>query len=148
MTSYAVRTRAHDEQVSRGNLEPLSTPKALASHRRFDGRHVDLLHRHHRLKGVFGRFATRRQSFGQYTRRNLPRDAPTGTPLSATVGRRASAAALTRAMRHDASCSKKIGPSDAAGVLLVGAAFTPDGRYYAYSCFNGLSQLYLVDGLR
>jgi serine/threonine protein kinase len=43
---------------------------------------------------------------------------------------------------------KKIGPSDPAGVLLVGAAFTPDGKYYAYSCFNALSQLYLVEGLR
>jgi eukaryotic-like serine/threonine-protein kinase len=43
---------------------------------------------------------------------------------------------------------KKIGPSDPAGVLLVGAVFTPDGKSYAYSCFNGLSQLYLVEGLR
>jgi serine/threonine protein kinase len=43
---------------------------------------------------------------------------------------------------------KKIGPSDPAGVLLVDAAFTPDGKYYAYSCFNALSQLYLVEGLR
>jgi hypothetical protein len=43
---------------------------------------------------------------------------------------------------------KKIGPSDPAGVLLVDALFTPDGQYYAYSYFNGLSQLYLVDGLR
>jgi len=43
---------------------------------------------------------------------------------------------------------KKIGPSDPAGVLLVGAVFTPDGKSYAYSYFNGLSQLYLVEGLR
>jgi Tol biopolymer transport system component len=43
---------------------------------------------------------------------------------------------------------KKIGPSDPAGVTLVDAAFTPDGKSYAYSCFNALSQLYLVDGLR
>jgi hypothetical protein len=43
---------------------------------------------------------------------------------------------------------KKIGPSDPAGVFLVEAVFTPDGKYYAYSCFNGLSQLYLVEGLR
>jgi eukaryotic-like serine/threonine-protein kinase len=43
---------------------------------------------------------------------------------------------------------KKIGPSDPAGVVLVDAAFTPDGKYYAYSCFNALSQLYLVEGLR
>jgi serine/threonine protein kinase len=43
---------------------------------------------------------------------------------------------------------KKIGPSDPAGVLLIDALFTPDGQYYAYSCFNGLSQLYLVEGLR
>jgi hypothetical protein len=39
---------------------------------------------------------------------------------------------------------KKIGPSDPAGVVLVDAAFTPDGKYYAYSCFNALSQLYLL----
>jgi Tol biopolymer transport system component len=43
---------------------------------------------------------------------------------------------------------KKIGPSDPAGVMLVDAAFTPDGKYYAYSCFNALSQLYLVEGLQ
>jgi Tol biopolymer transport system component len=43
---------------------------------------------------------------------------------------------------------KKIGPSDPAGVVLDDAAFTPDGKSYAYSCFNGLSQLYLVEGLR
>jgi eukaryotic-like serine/threonine-protein kinase len=43
---------------------------------------------------------------------------------------------------------KKIGPSDPAGVDLVDAAFTSDGKYYAYSCFNALSQLYLVEGLR
>jgi eukaryotic-like serine/threonine-protein kinase len=42
---------------------------------------------------------------------------------------------------------KKIGPSDPAGVVLVDVAFTPDGKYYAYSCFNALSQLYLVEGL-
>jgi len=43
---------------------------------------------------------------------------------------------------------KKIGPSDPAGVMLEDAAFTPDGKSYAYSCFNALSQLYLVEGLR
>ena len=43
---------------------------------------------------------------------------------------------------------KKIGPSDPAGVVLVDAAFTPDGKFYAYSCFNALSELYLVEGLR
>jgi serine/threonine protein kinase/Tol biopolymer transport system component len=43
---------------------------------------------------------------------------------------------------------KKIGPSDSAGVALVDAAFTPDGKSYAYSYFNALSQLYLVEGLR
>jgi len=43
---------------------------------------------------------------------------------------------------------KKIGPSDPAGVALVDAAFTPDGKSYAYSCFNALTQLYLVEGLR
>jgi len=43
---------------------------------------------------------------------------------------------------------KKIGPSDPAGVLLVDALFSPDGQYYAYSYFSGLSQLYLVEGLR
>jgi Tol biopolymer transport system component len=43
---------------------------------------------------------------------------------------------------------KKIGPSDPAGVALVDAAITPDGKSYAYSCFNALTQLYLVEGLR
>ncbi|HKV93526.1 MAG TPA: protein kinase [Candidatus Angelobacter sp.] len=43
---------------------------------------------------------------------------------------------------------KKIGPSDPAGVVLEDAAFTPDGKSYAYSCFNALSQLYVVEGLR
>src|SRR4051812_31161347 len=43
---------------------------------------------------------------------------------------------------------KKIGPSDPAGIDLVDAAFTPDGKSYAYSCFNALTQLYLVEGLR
>jgi hypothetical protein len=43
---------------------------------------------------------------------------------------------------------KKIGPSDPAGALLVDAMLSPDGKYYAYSYFNGLSQLYLVEGLR
>jgi len=43
---------------------------------------------------------------------------------------------------------KKIGPSDPAGVALINAAFTPDGKSYAYSCFNALTQLYLVEGLR
>jgi len=47
-----------------------------------------------------------------------------------------------------ASYSRKSGPSDPVGVVLVDAAFTPDGKYYAYSCFNALSQLYLVEGLR
>ena len=43
---------------------------------------------------------------------------------------------------------KKIGPSDPAGVALFQAVFTPDGKYYAYTCGNELSQLYLVGGLR
>ena len=43
---------------------------------------------------------------------------------------------------------KKIGPADPAGLVLVNAAFTPDGKSYVYSCFNALSQLYLVEGLR
>lgn len=43
---------------------------------------------------------------------------------------------------------KKIGPSDPAGVALFQAVFTPDGKYYAYTCGNQLSQLYLVEGLR
>jgi hypothetical protein len=43
---------------------------------------------------------------------------------------------------------KKIGPSDPAGVSLADVAFTPDGKSYAYSYFNALSQLYLVKGLR
>jgi hypothetical protein len=33
---------------------------------------------------------------------------------------------------------KKIGPSDPVRVVLVDAAFTPDGKSYAYSCFNSL----------
>jgi len=37
---------------------------------------------------------------------------------------------------------KKIGPSDPAGMALDDASFTPDGKSYAYSCFNALSQLY------
>jgi eukaryotic-like serine/threonine-protein kinase len=43
---------------------------------------------------------------------------------------------------------KKIEPSDSAGAALLDAAFTPDGKSYAYSCFNALTQLYLVEGLR
>jgi eukaryotic-like serine/threonine-protein kinase len=43
---------------------------------------------------------------------------------------------------------KKIGPSNPAGVALYQAVFTPDGKYYAYSCGNELSQLYLVEALR
>src|SRR5215470_10798997 len=43
---------------------------------------------------------------------------------------------------------KKIGPPDPAGMVLEDAAFTPDGKSYVYSCFNALSQMYLVEGLR
>lgn len=43
---------------------------------------------------------------------------------------------------------KKIGPSDPAGLPCTQAVFTPDGKYYAYSWRNELSQLYLVEGLR
>ncbi len=43
---------------------------------------------------------------------------------------------------------KKIGPSDPAGVGRVDAVFTPDGKYYAYSYYTLLSELYLVEGLR
>jgi len=41
-------------------------------------------------------------------------------------------------------------PSDPAGVdrLNIGAALTPDGRYYAYSYLRTLSDLFLVEGLR
>jgi hypothetical protein len=42
-------------------------------------------------------------------------------------------------------------PPDAAGVdqvNVLGAALTPDGRYYAYSYFRTLSDLFLVDGVR
>src|SRR3981081_1120260 len=46
------------------------------SHRRFERGHVDLLHRHHRLEGAFGYFATNRQGFAQNPWRNLPGDAP------------------------------------------------------------------------
>jgi eukaryotic-like serine/threonine-protein kinase len=43
---------------------------------------------------------------------------------------------------------KKIGPTDPAGMTLLDAVFTPDGKYYAYSCASALSQMYLVEGLR
>jgi hypothetical protein len=43
---------------------------------------------------------------------------------------------------------KKIGPTDPAGVTLLDAVFTPDGKYYAYSCASALSQMHLVEGLR
>ncbi|MGH9495373.1 MAG: hypothetical protein ACRD3B_10275, partial [Candidatus Sulfotelmatobacter sp.] len=43
---------------------------------------------------------------------------------------------------------KKIGPIDPAGITMLDAVFTPDGKYYAYSCASALSQLYLVEGLR
>jgi Tol biopolymer transport system component len=43
---------------------------------------------------------------------------------------------------------KKIGPSDPAGVVLIGMVFTPDGKYYGYSYYTLLSKLYLVEGLR
>jgi serine/threonine protein kinase len=42
---------------------------------------------------------------------------------------------------------KRIGPSDPAGIMVADVVFTPDGKYYAYSCLNSLSQLYLVEGL-
>ncbi len=31
---------------------------------------------------------------------------------------------------------------------MVDVLFSPDGQYYAYSYYSGLSQLYLVEGLR
>jgi hypothetical protein len=45
---------------------------------------------------------------------------------------------------------KKIAPADPAGLstMPLGVAFTPDGKYYAYSYFRLLSTLYTVDGLR
>ena len=43
---------------------------------------------------------------------------------------------------------KKIAPPDPAGMVLEDVAFTPDGKSYVYSCFNALSQLYVVEGLR
>lgn len=43
---------------------------------------------------------------------------------------------------------KKIGPPDPAGAALYQAVFTPDGKNYAYTYGNELSQLYLVEGLR
>lgn len=40
-------------------------------------------------------------------------------------------------------------PTDLAGVTsLERILFTPDGRFYAYSYHNNISDLYLVDGLR
>jgi hypothetical protein len=44
---------------------------------------------------------------------------------------------------------KKIGPADPAGLLVFpSGAFTPDGKYYAYSYARVLDELYAVDGLR
>ena len=44
---------------------------------------------------------------------------------------------------------KRLGPTDAAGVLMWPQAhFTPDGKYYAYAYSRTLSELYVVDGLR
>src|SRR3979411_3330963 len=47
-----------------------------ASTRRFDGRDVDLLHRHHRLEGTLCLAATNRKRIGQRARGDLPGEAP------------------------------------------------------------------------
>jgi eukaryotic-like serine/threonine-protein kinase len=44
---------------------------------------------------------------------------------------------------------KKIEPADLAGVfMLSGTVFTPDGKYYAYSYNQSLSQMFIAEGLR
>jgi len=95
---------------------------------------------------------------GQGAPRPVPGIHPDETVFSASAdGRSALVGALgsysTEVMRVDLTSGKRelfkrIGPSDPAGIMMVGAVFTPDGKYYAYSCFNALSQMYLVEGLR
>jgi len=95
---------------------------------------------------------------GQGAPRPVPGVHPDETVFSASAdGRSALVGVLggysTDVMRVDLTSGKrelfkKIGPSDPAGVVMVDVVFTPDGKYYAYSCFNALSQLYLVEGLR
>ena len=95
---------------------------------------------------------------GQGAPRPVPGVHPDETIFSASAdGRSALVGVLggysTDVMRVDLTSGKrelfkKIGPSDPTGVLMVDVVFTPDGKYYAYSCFNSLSQLYLVEGLR
>jgi hypothetical protein len=44
---------------------------------------------------------------------------------------------------------KHLEPHDPAGVFAIGGAvITPDGRSYAYTCTLGLTNLYLVEGIR
>ena len=44
---------------------------------------------------------------------------------------------------------KHLEPHDPAGVFAIGGAvITPDGRSYAYTCTRGLTNLYLVEGIR
>jgi eukaryotic-like serine/threonine-protein kinase len=95
---------------------------------------------------------------GQETPRPVPGIHPDETIFSASPdGRSALVGVLgsysAEVMRVNLATGRrellnKIGPSDPAGVTLVDAAFTPDGKSYAYSSFNALSQLYLVEGLR
>jgi len=42
---------------------------------------------------------------------------------------------------------KELAPPDTAGVALRAVAMTPDGKYYAYSCQQYLTTLYLVENL-
>src|SRR5215218_3169212 len=49
---------------------------ALAADRRLDLGDLDLLHRHHRLKGALGRVATLVEGVDQHARRDLPGKAP------------------------------------------------------------------------
>jgi eukaryotic-like serine/threonine-protein kinase len=94
---------------------------------------------------------------GQAAPRPVPGIHPDEVVFAVPAGRSALVGALLSysmdVIRVDLSSGrrelfKKIGPSDPAGVFLVDAAFSPDGKYYSYSCFNALSQLYLVEGLR
>ena len=42
---------------------------------------------------------------------------------------------------------KNLTPPDVAGMAIRAVAMTPDGKYYAYSCQQYLTTLYLVEGV-
>jgi eukaryotic-like serine/threonine-protein kinase len=75
---------------------------------------------------------------------------------SVLVVRRGLGAARLEVFRVDLASGsrvlfKKIVPADAAGIVFPGfgfGAFTPDGKYYAYSYIRVLDELYAVEGLR